>query len=212
MVASRARRESTCQSQPGAVVRRTLTGGPAVRTKRLTRGSALLGLLVAALSPCVGWADCPAPLTYDVSVNGPNVQVCPTGGYCNPDGLLRVDSAGNIVLITTCTAACYVDQCVPPGQYEYGAKTPYACGSEMCGANYFVTADLSASVAGCQRSVPAPTVYTGKLPWGASPNIVCSSGGCGASASGPVLGFNAIVLGAGLVLWRALSRRVARGA
>lgn len=184
-------------------------------TKRLSR-TACLGVLVAALSPSPLLADCPAPLTYLVNVNGARVQVCPTDGGCSRDGLLRVDSAGNVVLITTCDGQfkCYVDECVPPGQYEYGGKIPFSCSSGDCGgASYFVTADLTASTDGCQRTLPAPTVYTGGLPWGASPFIRCSSGGgCGSSGSGPVLGINGVVLGVGLFFWRARSRRVSRSA
>jgi hypothetical protein len=183
--------------------------------KRLSRAASIVTVLAAALSPSSLRADCGVPLTYFLSVNGATVQVCPTDGGCSPDGLLRVDSVGNVVLITTCDGQCYVDECVPPGQYEYGGKTPFSCSSlgDRCGASYFVTADLSASTEGCQRTLPAPTVYTGGLPWGASPNIRCSSGGgCGSSGSGPVLGINAVVLVVGLFLWRARSRRVSRAA
>jgi len=185
--------------------------GAVMTMKRLTRLASVM-VLLAALSPSSLRADCAAPLTYVVNVNGATVHVCPTYSSCSPDGLLRVDSAGNVVLITTCDGQCYVDECVAPGQYEYGGKTPFSCSRENCGALYYVTADLSATTEGCQRTHPAPTVYKGALPWGASPFISCSSGGCGSSGSGPVLGLNAFVLSVGLFLWRARSRRAARGA
>jgi hypothetical protein len=181
-----------------------------------------LVVLFTAVLPSRAWADCAAPVTYGVTPTGATVQVCPHP-YAGPDrppcdsgGLLRVDSAGRAALLTTCDAEhCFVDECVPPGRYRYGLKNPYACSPHSCGTYYFVTADLTASAAGCQRALPAPTAYTGPLPWGSS-NLVCDHQGpgplfgCGSTGAGPVLGVNALAFLAGLLLWR--SRRSARAA
>lgn len=178
--------------------------------------------LAGAAFPARTLANCAAPLTYGITPTGPTVQVCPdpfspasARPDCPGDGLLRVDSGGNAVLITTCDdQKCYVDECVAPGQYKYGRKTPFACQGSSCGTYYYVAADLTASASGCVRTLPAPTAYVGGLPWGSSDQICAYHGtggsfGCSSSGLGPVLGTNALVLVAGLLLWRARSRRTA---
>ena len=176
-------------------------------------------ILLARVEPAQ--ADCAAPLSYGITYSGREVYVCAGPSYervCPGDGLLRVDASGEAVLITTCDdQQCFVDECVPPGSYQYGLRTPFACCPSCCGTDYYGVAEPAAGVAGCQRTIPAPASYGGALPWGTSLTICgyqgqsprAGGGGCGSSGSGPVLAFNAAVLLLGLVLWRARSQRTA---
>jgi len=184
--------------------------------RRDVRGWTLaLGALVSAAGPLEARANSAAPVTYAIQATGATVQICadPYGlrAPCPADGLLRVDAAGHAVLIATCDAEqCFVDECVPPGRYQYGLKTPFACSPHSSGTYYYVTADLTASDAGCQRTLPAPTPHQGALPWG-NHDLICGyqgGHGCGTAGAGTVLGLNALVLLAGLLVWR--SRRTAR--
>jgi hypothetical protein len=190
-------------------------------SSRLARLPALVVLLAAAV-PAAARADCAAPLIYGITATGPTVQICPdpyavvaSRADCPGDGLLRVDSNGGVVLISTCDdQKCYVDECVPAGTYRYGRKTPFACQGSACGTYYYGSATLSASADGCTRTLAAPVAYVGALPWGSS-DLVCAyrggfGYGCSSGGAAPVLGFNALLLLVGLIWW-AGSRRAVPG-
>lgn len=183
-----------------------------MRMEQLGRPCApFIAALVAAIAPGVTRADAPVPQGYRITYDGGTVLVC-AAVACPGDGLLRVDATGKALLVTTCDDGfCYEDQCVPPGTYQYGLKTPYGCACSECGGEYYATAQPSASVTGCERTQPAPVAYTGALPWGSDQLIDCSahSGGCNSLGWSPVMVFNAAVLVAGLLFWRARTRRTA---
>ena len=129
-----------------------------------------------------------------------------------------------MVLVSTLDdRSCFIDQCVPPGEYQYGFQTPYTCLSHSCGQTLFYEiATTTATIEGCQRTVAAPAAYTGAVPWGSS-KVVCGggvgegvAGGCGSAGfhrsttAPPVLMLNAVFLLVGLLLWRRRAPRAQR--
>lgn len=94
-------------------------------------------------------ANCAMPITYYVSVAGSTVTICPANlegrGCPDPDGMLRVSATETIKVADRCSGdagpdSCYVDECVPPGYYEYGFAKPYDCCEYCCGTYYYATA------------------------------------------------------------------------
>jgi hypothetical protein len=142
-------------------------------------------------------ADCAAPRDYVAKVNGNQVTVCPTyaagDGTCpQAGGMLRVglSDAGSTVekLADSCQApapglgtdatSCYVDDCVPPGTYQYGYATPLDC-AQACGGQYAVEVSVTTALSGCTSDAGAPTI-AGSAPWnpaaavaGSVPNTAC---------------------------------------
>jgi hypothetical protein len=103
-----------------------------------------------------------------------------------------------------------IDECVAPGTYRYGRKSPFYCGQPYY-AEVTVTAPLSSS---CARNVAAPEPYSGEAPWtGKGPTVECSSG-CSMTSRGPVscfvLGLDLLVLGVSLLALRLRRSRLHR--
>jgi hypothetical protein len=185
---------------------------------------ASLGLpALALLASITARADSAAPREYRATVTGTTVTVCADvyggidapGRPCPDQGLIRREAAtGQAVLITSCDAsACFLDECVPPGAYQYGLEAPLACGGAIAYSAYFAAVTTTASVAACTRTRAAPAGFTGTVPWGVERTHCAygsgSSKGCGQApgASAGVLTFDAAVLLLGLLLWRRRSRR-----
>ena len=137
----------------------------------------------------VARADCAEPRGYQPQVTGNQVTICPT----NPDshampgcpaagGMLRVDTAtGTTVQIPDiCTdgggpssGSCYVDECAPPGSYQYGYGTPYQCCMDCCGTDLAVAVTVTQAVSGCAADA-GEQLDAGSAPWGSSLTL----GGC----------------------------------
>jgi hypothetical protein len=127
-------------------------------------------------------ADCAVPRDYVAKVNGNQVTVCPTysagDGTCpQTAGMLRVglSDAGNTIeklpdfceappssLLTNGTS-CYVDECVPPGTYQYGYATPLDC-AQSCGGEFAVEVSVTTTLSGCTSDAGALTSVT-SVPW-----------------------------------------------
>jgi len=168
-------------------------------------------LLLGGVVPGRALANCAAPTTYQATVTGNTVTVCLMNfndRKCPDQGLLRQNpSTGAVVTLADCDSnACFADECVPPGTYRYGLKSPYACNSSSCGTDYFTEATVSAPLGGCIRTsgFTGPTAFTGSVPWGNEPQI-CGYGGapscgCRSTGAGAVFALNAVALGTGLLL------------
>lgn len=83
---------------------------------------------------------------------------------------------------------------------------------------WYARVTTTADASSCTRTVDAPVPFVGDVPWGSSPSEyhLCtgasaeparSTGGCASGGRGTVLGVNALVVGAGLLLLRRRSRR-----
>lgn len=192
---------------------------------RITRGLPALLVLAALLAgaPRAARANCAAAGGYEVKLAGTTATICQTfdlSAGCPGQGLVRRDASGAAaVLVTTCDArGCFVDECVPPGTYEYGRLDPFPCGAG-CATEWYGTATATADVSACTRTLAAPVAFTGTVPWAwSSTNVRCryqgpeSDGpavGCASSGAGPVLGVNALALGVGLLLLRRRARAAA---
>jgi uncharacterized protein (TIGR03382 family) len=176
--------------------------------------TALLALFPCCLAaaPGVAFGNSAAPLTYDVEVSGATVTVCadpyamtPPGRPCPDEGLLRRHVAtGEVVVITTCADdGCFVDECVPPGEYQYGLAEPFACSEHSSGTFYYVTASTTEPVGSCARTQGPPAAFNGALPWSGGDTICGDRGpdGGGCSSTGGTLAFDAALLVAGAILW-----------
>ncbi len=185
----------------------------------MSRGS-IIGLLsaVAVLAiPSTARANCAMPVGYSVQVEGNKVTICSQSfgeRTCpDPDGLLRRNEAsGETAKITDCDPnGCFVDECVPPGTWQYGFARPYECHPSSCGTYYFDVAEVTSALNSCERSagLAGPAAFNGEVPWGSDPEICGYGAGplsCGCSAeSGSVVAANAIALGLGL--WLASRKR-----
>lgn len=158
-------------------------------------------------------ANCAAPVTYRSTVTDRTVSICPENfgaRSCPDEGLLRRNSqSGEAVVVTDCDAAkCFVDECVPPGTYQYGFVNPYECHRSSCGTYYFVDVTVSAPDGACTRSAGrnAPAAFTGTVPWGSKAQICgYGAGPSCASTGGPsavVFSVNGLALLLGIVLLR----------
>jgi hypothetical protein len=159
-------------------------------------------------------ANCAMPVGYQVTVADSKVTVCLQNfgeRSCPDDGLLRRSSGGEAWRIASCDGAgCFVDECVPPGDYEYGLQKPYACHSSSCSTEYYEGAKVSAALGSCTRSdsVAVPTAYTDAVPWAGKDKRICGYGMFGCSAAGLILPVDAAALALGLgLIWRARRRR-----
>lgn len=170
----------------------------------------LPGVLLAARA----LADAPAPADYWIHQASGNVEICPSMRSCPDDGLLRRDvDTGEIVLVTTCTidGACFLDECVPAGTYQYGLATPYAC--VVSGAYWYRTATVEGAPPACTRTFPAPEP-AGSVPWSEGEQICPPTYGnhsgmsCGCASGEKVLGMQGLAVAAGLAL--AARRRASR--
>ena len=174
-----------------------------LRAMRLRTLLSTLSLLAGGLTASnVAHADCALPRSYQPSVDGNAVTVCPTDpdSHATPGcpatgGMLRVDVAdgGVVRLADVCTDAgaytCYVDPCVGPGTHQYGYGTPYECASFACNTAYFVQVSVTQPLTTCTSDAAAP-VPVSSAPWdsgvpvtgqgnayGVNPNCPYSSGG-----------------------------------
>lgn len=175
-----------------------------------------LPFLMSVLLAARALANSPAPADYWIHQADGNVQICPSMRVCPDDGLLRRNVAsGEIALITTCSlleGACFIDECVPAGTYQYGLATPYTCVTS--GAYWYRTASVEGASPACTRTAPAP-VPAETVPW-SDGELLCAStygGGwgspsCGCGSGGAVLGVQGLAVAAGLAL--AARRRTSR--
>jgi hypothetical protein len=150
--------------------------------------------------------------TVGVCVYGETTRRCPGGG----DLLREEPSTGAVVrLPDVCTSgSCYVDECVPPGDYRYGYAEPLACESAS-GTDYFGTAEVTTPLDTCERRPdnPGPADYAGTVPWNDDP-IRCepSYGRDGCSCSSSPSGFQweevgvvliqVLAVVVGVILWK----------
>jgi hypothetical protein len=152
--------------------------------------------LAALVFARVASANCAMPTRYDVTVTDNTVTICPQnfGQRACPDadGMLRQGANDNTVKLAdycngTGETACYVDECVPKGEYKYGFAKPYDCCTSCCGTNYYdlasVTTDLPSS---CTLSAtnPGTTPFAGAVPWTNSQSICDYAGGEGGGRTG----------------------------
>jgi hypothetical protein len=154
-----------------------------------------IAAIVVVLIPRAGHTDCASGADYRATVTGNTVTVCPvqTTRTCSATTtLFRQDASdGTTVAVTgACSSqGCYVDACVPAGNYRYGYATPFDCSEAGCGAvalfvNVSVTNVLAADCAppgGSATTAPAAT----SAPWGSGAGDAgfsrlksCPSGGC----------------------------------
>jgi MYXO-CTERM domain-containing protein len=141
-----------------------------------------LPLFIASLvAPAVAHADCAEPPSYFAAVEANTVVVCPlyaTDGCPETGGMLRVDVATGAVakLPTSCVpppaslsqseaTACYQDECVPPGTYQYGYAEPFACAE--CGAESATVVTVTSALSGCVSDAGA-LEDAGSAPWDAA--------------------------------------------
>jgi hypothetical protein len=178
-----------------------------------------LGLLAAAatLLPTEARADCALPETFVVTQSAGTVTVClqtSSGRTCPDQGLLRRRSDGSeVVKITSCEGDCFLDECVPAGDYQYGLAQPYQCQTAACDTAFYVTASIAGAAEGCIRTIPTPEAASG-VPWTDGHPSICVYGpkppgwgmgsifGCGVTPARSVLGTNLLFLLAGAALWR----------
>jgi hypothetical protein len=105
---------------------------------------ALAAAAAAVMANGDALANCAMPSTYQVTVTGNTVTICPWNlearGCPDADGMLRVSEGAAVRIADLCEAdagddGCYVDECVPKGQYQYGFARPYACCRYCCGTS-----------------------------------------------------------------------------
>ena len=179
------------------------------------RALTLLTLAAALLVDRSARANCAMPVGYGTEVQSQTVVICSESfgmRKCpDADGLLRRAADGSVVRIDACDIqGCFVDECVPPGTYQYGFARPYECASSSCATEYYEEVTVAPAAGPCARSsdVAAPTPAA-KVPWGKSA-VICSYGGgipCGRCAvgvgvPGAILAINALVCLGGLLLLR----------
>jgi hypothetical protein len=138
-------------------------------------------------------ANCAMPTTYEVTVLSNTVTICPMNyqdrGCPDPEGMLREGGGSVVKLADRCIDGsrperCYVDDCVPAGEYKYGFATPYECCESCCGTDYYVTATVANDpptrcVPGVEGGNGGESPYTGEVPWGDSSSICDYQGGGG---------------------------------
>jgi hypothetical protein len=191
--------------------------------------------VAAALGvPGAARANCAAPVTYGLAVEGNTVRIQPTDGVrgCpDPGGMLRqTPASGDAVLLAEFCGlgsvsglepyptAPYVDECVPPGVHRYGFARPYDCAPSACGTYRFAEIEVTAPLpAGCERSPgnAAPTPVAAGA-WTEQNRLVCGYRGgdddgplgCGTvpAGSGAVVLLDALALGLGVALLRRRAR------
>ncbi len=112
--------------------------------------AAAAGAVVATASETAR-ANCARPSTYDVTVAGNTVTICPVNresrGCPDLDGMLRVGGMEAVRIADRCSGdagpdSCYVDECVPKGSYQYGFAKPYECCQYCCGTDFYATASV----------------------------------------------------------------------
>ena len=212
---------------------------------RLASLSALT-LVSVLLVPEVARADCAIGAGYQSSVSGNTVTVClvdqteitscsttnpilrqnvQTGevdqlaGYCL-DGDAGLPDDGGVAP----GQPCFVDECVPPGEYRYGLQLPYDCTQAGCGSvSLFTDAEMTTELPdSCTRAAgnSAPAEVTQTPVWvsaggdgGVLPALACGDGGCSVASetSRSVLSADALaaIIG-GLVVLVGLRRRARR--
>lgn len=131
----------------------------------------------------------------------------PGAPSCSDGGLLRQDSSGAVVEITTCyDGSCYQDQYVPAGTYQCGFGEP----SAWCGA--YVTITIQGADPSCVRTVAAPLPAAG-VPWdGTRPCSTSTSshdggGGCEATRKASELPSTAVLVFLAALVVRSIRRR-----
>jgi hypothetical protein len=195
------------------------------RMRQGTLDRLLLSLLAGAalmLWHAPARANVAAPFMYEIHVDGNTARICVGFGaqLCSPDQkspLVRKDLATSqrMVIPQHCDEQhCFVDECVPPGSYQWGLADPGKCvgtSSVSYEGEGKVSQPLAAACApkvGPER----PTPFAGTLPWTAS-NVACKGGYCSACTVGDsdgvgmVLGANVAAFAASLLLFARRRRR-----
>jgi hypothetical protein len=177
-------------------------------------------LVTLPLSPVRVRADCIGEETYSIQEDHGRVTVCLETGSsrsCPDLGLVRRDvETGEIVELTTCDGACFVDECVPAGTYQYGLAVPYSCARQRCATLYWEGIQVSGAGPGCTRTGAAPAPASG-TPWSDS-RLVCGPEGGGMWGPDDVdwsmcgcNGGEAGLASLGIVAWAFWRRRCGRG-
>ncbi len=206
----------------------------------LRRGLLCLGagLVAWASLPAPARANCGVPVMYETSVQQSSVFIYPTPwgtAGCSSANMLRENVAtGEVVqLADFCTAcegqmmyatqdpSCFLDECVPPGNYRYGYEDPYGCEPAACGTYYYSEVTVDASTVGClhREGNAPPQPYSSGGQWTEDP-LICgygfgtpdagpgptsdNSSGCAIAPDVPVtvFAFQLLILALGLLLIR----------
>ena len=190
----------------------------------MSRVQVTFAALVVAVVLCPAresLANSAAPTTYTTTVEGNRVTVCPWNfddRMCPDEGLVRKKvGSRDAVRLSDCDAErCFVDECVPPGEYQYGFAKPYACVPASASTDYFVEVEVAAEgePGACQRTegFAGPVPHPDGAPWGLD-RTVCQYGpmGCSCNEGAAVISVNALVLAAGLLLLRRHRRQRREG-
>lgn len=154
-------------------------------------------------STCYGSPGFVYGISYYAEIEGNKVIIC-IGQFpreleflaCpNRKDLLRQNVKSKEVVVFTSpvcdenkaerSAICYVDECVPPGTYQYGLAYPLSC-SISDNVEYYkeveVTQQLSPTCMRSQGSLP-PTPTSWLPPWLDNPKIHCPHCGCNATVA-----------------------------
>jgi hypothetical protein len=146
----------------------------------------LAGVTVTLAATGEARANCTVAAAYDITAVDNTVTICPTADdrRCpDPEGMLRANpSTGEVVRLgdqcraggQTIRTLCYVDECVPPGRYQYGLRQSYDCNYAGCtGPEYYHTVEVTNPLpSGCVPAVP-PSPYSAPLPWTTRPTVDC---------------------------------------
>jgi hypothetical protein len=197
-------------------MRRMIQGKPGRLLMSLLAGAAL----VLCCAPVL--ANVAAPFSYEVHVDGNTARICMEFGaqLCRPDQkspLVRKDLASGQMMVIPqhCDEHhCFVDECVPPGTYQWGLADPGQCVGTSSVAYEGEGKVAQALAAACAPKVgpERPRPFAGTLPWNAS-NVACRGGYCSAcnvgdrDGVGMVLGVNGAALAAALLLFARRDRR-----
>jgi hypothetical protein len=137
---------------PARFAPRTASGTDASSRWARILVSAWAALAALAALPTDARANCAMPTTYEVMVAGNTVTICPQNfegrGCPDPDGMLRSGGSGTVRIADRCSddagpESCYVDECVPKGDYQYGFARPYECCEYCCSTHGSVAATVT---------------------------------------------------------------------
>lgn len=144
----------------------------------------LTGLFFLLIKPEQVEANIGTSDSYFCEVFGNQARICfeYSERHCpEPAGVLRenVDTGEVLKLDQFCTEykpECYLDECVPPGNYRYGLVVPFTC--TQYGTSYYCTVEVTEELDDCTPSADneGPSWYGDDPPWaGDKDGKVCKS-------------------------------------
>lgn len=165
-------------------------------------------------------ANCARGDGYDVLVESNTVRICPWNqSPCGTYGAMlrqNVETGEIVQLVDSCVTkssfpnegSCFVDECVPAGNYRYGFENPYECNPRACGTTvpYWEPAVVSEQLGTCSRtSTTTPIAFSAKAPWPDEQLRLCRGCGC-TGVDGSVFALQAL-LGVGAFAFMLRKRR-----